>query len=109
MKHYLPFLFTIALSMISCNQNEQYRNDKISVAWNTYEKIYESGEEKQVWSLVFSSDSLHTYWCDKLEVSASFIQKGTVVNCTSDSGNNFTIIAHEDYVIYDDKYFTKKR
>ena len=108
MKHILPILVIAAMLFVGCEQNAPAKRgtySPYSVANNTYEKVY---SESEIWQLVFTTDSLHTYWIGKLEVSASYTQENKVVECISTNGNHFTIIAEEDYDIYDDKTFTKK-
>ena len=96
-------LLALCAMFVGC---ESDINEIISVAGNTYEKVYSDNE---VWLLSFTTDSLKTYWCDNLEVSASYTQNGSIVNCISSQGTEFTIVAHKDYVIYSDKTFTKKQ
>ncbi len=105
MKKFLFLLAFMPLVLGGCNGDEPSEQD-LSVAWNTYEKIY---EDNQVWELVFTDDSLHTYWKGDLEMSASYIQDGANVNCISSKGNEFVIIAGKGYVIYSDQTFTKRQ
>ena len=97
-------LLALCAMLVGCEDN--ISDNAISVSGNKYEKVY---SEDEIWLLSFTTDSLKTYWCGALEVSASYIQKGSIVTCKSSNGNEFTIIAHKDYVIYSDKTFTKKR
>lgn len=97
-------LLALCAMFVGCESN--ISDNAISVADNEYEKVY---SEDEVWLLSFTTDSLKTYWCGTLEVSAGYIQKGSIVTCKSSKGNEFTIVAHKDYVIYSDKTFTKKR
>ena len=94
----------VALMLVGC----EGKVENLSVANKTYEKIY-ADAENSVWELVFTTDSLHSYWKGDVEVSASYIQNGSKVECVSTKGNNFTIIAGKDYVIYDDKTFTLRQ
>lgn len=96
-----------ALALVGCEKTID--SEKLSVAGNTYEKKYEDDGKIDTWEIIFTTDSLHSYWKGDLEVSASYIQSGSKVSCLSTKGIEFTIIAHEDYIIYSDNTFMKKQ
>lgn len=99
------FPLVLCLMFVGCEVS-QVADEDLSVAWNTYEKKY---VDNQIWEIVFTNDSLHTYWRGVNEVNASYVQKGSIVTCKSTKGIEFDIIAEKDYIIYSNNTFTKRR
>lgn len=102
MKKSILLALLCAFVFVGCESGDEY----ISVAWNTYERVYDQGK---VWEITFTSDSLHTYWCDSLEVSAIYIQNGSIIDCISTKGNKFEIVSYKDYIQYSGEIFMKKQ